>query len=47
MQHLSSWLDRIDAKNFAKKMGKIEWEGNLDQMRTYDKWEENRNENEH
>lgn len=34
-------------KEFAKKMGKIEWEGNLDQMRTYDKWEENRNENEH
>jgi Arc/MetJ family transcription regulator len=22
--------------------GKVKWEGNLDEMRTYDKWEDNR-----
>ena len=29
-------------KTLLSLRGKIKWEGNLDEMRTYDKWEDNR-----
>ena len=29
-------------KTFLGLRGKIKWEGNLDEMRTYDKWEDSR-----
>mgnify|MGYP001276483525 CR=1 FL=1 len=27
-------------RQLANMMGKVKWEGNLEKMRTYDKWEE-------
>ena len=34
--------NHLRIKSLVNLRGKVKWEGNLDEMRTYDKWEDNR-----